>query len=189
MAALIENPNDISLAMVGMVEGNGHPYSWSAIFNGYDAEIMAECPYEVIPEYLAKQPEETFGIPGAKVTHIWTDDPVDAEHVAAASLIPNVVAEPGAVIGEVDAVVVATDKGHEHVERCRPFVEADIPVFVDKPLVDNAADLRTFNRWVAEGKPIMSCSSMRYAKEFIPYRISTHNLGELRYMSITTAKS
>ena len=23
-------------AMLGMVDGNGHPYSWSAIFNGYD---------------------------------------------------------------------------------------------------------------------------------------------------------
>ncbi|MDD3926903.1 MAG: hypothetical protein PHT33_09620 [bacterium] len=29
---------DIRLAMLGMVDGNGHPYSWSAIFNGYDRE-------------------------------------------------------------------------------------------------------------------------------------------------------
>ena len=28
---------EIRLAMLGMVEGNGHPYSWSIIFNGgYD---------------------------------------------------------------------------------------------------------------------------------------------------------
>ena len=32
----------IRIAMLGMVEGNGHPYSWSAIFNGYDPEKMAE---------------------------------------------------------------------------------------------------------------------------------------------------
>jgi hypothetical protein len=30
---------------------------------------------------------------------------------------------------------------------------------------------------------------MRYAKEFAPYRASTHDLGELRFASITTPKS
>jgi len=87
----------------------------------------------------------------------------------------------------VDAVVIPTDKGHEHVERCRPFVEAGLPLFVDKPLVDNARDLETFNVWVAEGKPILSSSCMRYAKEYMPYRASTYELGEIRYASITTS--
>ena len=27
---------NIRLGMIGMNDGNGHPYSWSAIFNGYD---------------------------------------------------------------------------------------------------------------------------------------------------------
>ena len=66
------------------------------------------------------------------------------------------VARPEDVIGEVDAVIIATDKGYEHVERCRPFVEAGLPVFVDKPLADNEEDLRTFVRWVDECRPIMS---------------------------------
>jgi len=175
--------------MLGMVEGNGHPYSWSAIFNGYDKEAMAACPYATIPDYLGRQPKETLGIPGAHVTHIWTDDPKDAAHVARCSLIPNVVREATDVIGQVDAVIVATDIGHEHVQRCRPFVEAGLPVFVDKPLVDNARDLATFNAWVAEGKPIMSSSCMRYAKEFMPYRASAHDLGLIRYASITTPKT
>jgi hypothetical protein len=30
------------------------------------------------------------------------------------------------VIAQVDAVIVATDKGHEHVDRCKPFVEAGL---------------------------------------------------------------
>ena len=179
----------IRLAMLGMVDGNGHPYSWSAIFNGYDAEAMAGCPFASIPDYLGRQPKDTLGIPGARVTHVWTDDPKDAVHVAKCSLVPNVVARPEDVIGHVDAVIVATDKGHEHVERCRPFVEAGLPVFVDKPLTDNAADLRTFNEWIAQGRPILSSSCMRYAKEFEPYRLSTYNLGELRFVSITTPKT
>ncbi len=179
----------IRLAMLGMVDGNGHPYSWSAMFNGYDETAMAECPYAGIPVYLDKQPKHTLRIPNTEVTHICCDDPKDAEHVAKCSLIPNVVTQPADVIGQVDAVIVGTDKGHEHVARCRPFIEAGLPVFIDKPMVDNAEDLKTFNAWAAAGKPFMSSSCMRYAKEFMPYRISTANLGELRYLSITTPKT
>ena len=179
----------IRLAMLGMVDGNGHPYSWSAIFNGYDREAMAACPFAGIPAYLNKEPPESFGIAGARVTHVWTDDPADAPKVAKASLIPHVVRRPEDVIGHVDAVIVATDKGHEHVARCRPFVEAGLPVFVDKPMVDNEADLQTFVRWVKAGAPILSSSCMRYAKEYAPYRLSTRDLGELRFASITTPKS
>lgn len=180
---------EIRLAMLGMVDGNGHPYSWSAIFNGYDPDEMAGCPYAAIPEYLGKEPRESLRIPGARVTHIWTDDPADAVRVAKASLIEHVVDAPEDVIGAVDAVIVATDKGHEHVERCRPFVEAGLPVFVDKPLVDNAPDLAQFRAWIRAGRPILSSSAMRYAKEFLPYRESTHNLGELRFAAITTPKT
>jgi len=181
--------DEIRLAMLGMVEGNGHPYSWSAIFNGYDEEAMASCPYPVIPEYLGKEPKETLQIPGARVTHIWTDDPAQAQHVARCSLIPNVVATDTDVIGQVDAVIVATDKGYEHVDRCRPFVEAGLPLFVDKPMVDNAQDLRVFCDWIGQDRAIMSSSCMRYCKEYMPYRASTHELGELRYVSISTPKS
>lgn len=179
----------IRLAMLGMVDGNGHPYSWSAIFNGFNPAAMAECPFPVIPVYLSKEPPETMRITGAQVTHVWTDDPADAPKVAAASLVPHVVARPEDVIGEVDAIIVATDKGHEHVARCRPFVEAGLPIFVDKPLVDNAEDLKIFQGWVRDGARILSSSCMRYAKEFHPYRLSTHNLGELRFASVTTPKS
>ena len=183
----MENP--IRLAMLGMVDGNGHPYSWSAIFNGYDPEEMAQCPFPVIPQYLGRQPESSFGIGSARVTHIWTDDPEDAVKVARAARIPNIVERPEDVIGAVDAVIIATDKGWEHVERCRPFVEAGLPIFVDKPLVDNARDLDVFRQWIAGGALIMSSSCMAYAKEFLPYRLQTHELGQLRYASITTPKS
>jgi predicted dehydrogenase len=180
--------SDLKLAMLGMVKGNGHPYSWSAIFNGYNPEEMARQPFPRITEYLSREPMETIPIPGASVTHLWTDDPADAELISTACLIPNTVNRPEDVIGEVDAVLIPTDRGGEHVARCRAFVEAGLPIFVDKPLVDNAEDLKQFIAWVESGKQIISSSCMRYAKEYGPYRASTNNLGELRYISITTSQ-
>jgi len=190
MSVLPITRDEIRLAMLGMVEGNGHPYSWSIIINGsYDAKALAACPYPVIKDYIAKQPPGSLGIPGAKVTHVWTDDPADAVQVAAVAHIPNIAERAEDVIGEVDAVLVATDKGFEHVERARPFIEAGIPVFIDKPLCDNRLDLATFSKWVAEGRPLISSSAMRFAKEYVPYHRATHALGQLRHVSATMAKS
>jgi hypothetical protein len=187
---LIKDPNDIKLAMLGMVEGNGHPYSWTAIINGkYDAKVMADCGYPVIPEYLGAAPKEELGIPGAKVTHIWCDDATDAEKVAKATFIPNVVENPEDVIGQVDAVIIPTDKGWEHLDRARPFIEANLPVFIDKPLTDREDHLQQFLKWQSEGKAILSTSAMRYAKEFAAAKSKIDELGELRLITMTTPKS
>ena len=67
--------------------------------------------------------------------------------MARCSLIENVVNKPEDMIGQVDAVICATDIGSEHVDRCRPFIEADIPMFIDKPLVDNEKTFRLFVKW------------------------------------------
>lgn len=180
---------EIKIAMLGMVDGNGHPYSWSAMFNGYNKEYMEDCGFPVIPRYLEKEPPESFGIRGAKITHIWTDNPEDAKKVSRASLIPNIVEKPEDVIGQVDAVIIGTDKGWEHVWRAKPFVDAGLPIFIDKPLADNVEDLKTFIKWVKEGARILSSSSLRYMKEYMPYFASTNELGKLRYINMTMNKS
>ena len=49
-------PAPLRLAMLGLIPGNGHPYSWSAIINGYDRAAMAR---EVVGHAL--DPETTVG--------------------------------------------------------------------------------------------------------------------------------
>src|SRR5512136_14231 len=180
---------EIRLAMLGMIEGNGHPYSWSAIINGYNPEEMAKCPFPAIPQYLAEVPLNTMRIPGARVTCVWTDDPADAPKVAAASRIEKAVARPEDVIGQVDAVIIGTDDGHEHVRRARPFVEAGLPMFVDKPLAINVPDLNQFIRWYNGGKVFLSSSNMRYAPETKQILRQKGQLGELRWITTCTSKT
>ena len=40
--------NPLRIGILGMTEGNGHPYSWSAVFNGYNKEEMQKAP---LPRY------------------------------------------------------------------------------------------------------------------------------------------
>jgi hypothetical protein len=179
----------VRLAMLGMIPGNGHPYSWSAIVNGYDLAAMAACPYPVIPRYLGAQPPGSIGIPGARVTHLWTDDPAEAAAVAAAALIPQIVDRSEEVIGEVDAVFIATDDGFDHVRRARPFVAAGLPVFIDKPLATSLEDLRTFIAWERAGARLLSSSGLRYAAELDACLARLPTLGELRWISGVTCKT
>lgn len=186
---LVKRTDQIRLAMLGMVPGNGHPYSWSAIFNGFDPVAMAGCPYPTIPDYLGRQPAAALGIAGARVTHVWCDDPIEARRVAKAALIPQVVDEPTDVLGHVDAVIIPTDVGYEHVTRVRSFLEAGLPVFIDKPLVDQEEDLRQFVRWHQEGKAFLSTSALRYAREYADCRRRLAEIGALRLITITMSKT
>ena len=180
---------ELKLAMLGMIEGNGHPYSWSGIINGYDPAEMAKCPYAGIPVYMGREPLDSVRISGARVTHIWTDKPEEAPLVAKASLIEHVVSKPEDVIGHVDAVVIATDDGADHVRRARPFVEAGLPVFVDKPMATTVAELKQFMQWHREGAVILSTSGMRYAPEMRQAEAHRVELGDLRWITSFTCKT
>jgi len=185
----IRDPNNIRLGIAGKVSENDHPYSWSAILNGYEPAAMLKYADPVISKYLSAKSAADFGIEGVRVTHIWCDNPDDAQHVAEASKIPNVVERADDMIGQVDAVLIPTDIGHEHVRRAAPFVDAGVPVFIDKPLCDNEHDLNTFADWIADGRAILSCSAFRFATEFESLRAKREELGELRLITMTIAKS
>ena len=179
---------NIRLGILGMTEGNAHPFSWSAIINGYDKEEMYRWTNELYPTilvYLDRQPKETFGIPGVQVTHVCFtgyEERERAENCARAAHIPHVVSRPEEMIGQIDAVICATDIGKEHVERCAPFVEAGTPIFIDKPLTDNEEDLKTIVGWVENGAKIMSSSSLRYNKSLEIFYGNHYELGNIRYI-------
>ena len=169
----------LKLGIMGMSPGNGHPYSWSAIINGdYDKKAMDNCGYAGIPVYLAANCD-TLGIDGAQVTHIWTQEKYISKHIAEASYIDNIVSKPEEMIGKVDAVLLARDDPENHVAMAKPFLDAGVPIFIDKPLAITWADLAYFEEQHAAGKFLMSCSSMRYATENRSVKTEMATLGKI----------
>ncbi len=66
----------------------------------------------------------------------------------------------------VDAVMVLSVDGSVHRERATPFLEAGLPVYIDKPFVTNLADgLRLADLAEKKKTPLFSSSSLRYALE------------------------
>jgi len=178
----------IKLGIIGLSEGNGHPFSWSAIINGrFNPEAIEGCGYDLIPRYLAAN-RDTLGISGAAVTHIWTQEKSLSQKVAAFAGIPNIVDKITDLIGNVDAVILARDDAENHRKMAEPFINADIPIFIDKPLAVNADDLQYFKKEAVKGKIIMSCSSVRYAAELTGVKQNLHTFGQLEYISATGKK-
>ena len=174
----------IKIGIIGMSPGNAHPYSWSSIINGtFNAEEINRIGYPGVLNYLIAN-KDTLGIPAARVTHVWTQDRLISESIAKNSNIANVVDTLEGMIGEVDAVLLSRDDPENHVGMARPFIEAGIPIFVDKPLATNHKDLDWFANESSKGKLIMSCSSMRFANEC---RIVKQEVGTLGELCLTTA--
>ena len=169
----------LKLGVMGMSSGNGHPYSWSAIINGdYNTQEMEKSGYPVIGHYLAAN-RDTLGIDGACVTHIWTQDRKISEHCARASLIDNVVDNYEDLIGQVDAVLLARDDPENHLAMAKPFIDAGVPLFIDKPLAYDRPALDYFTQQHESGKFFMSSSSMRYSAGVQSSRVDMPTIGEV----------
>lgn len=167
------------VAIIGHSEGNGHPFSYSSIVNGYSNRCLADSGWPGIYEYVRRRHRSEFGIEGIRITHAWTQDRAVTEKLCAACMIPNAVAEYQALIGEVDAVIIARDDFETHYQLSMPFLKAGVPVFVDKPLGLKLGELRDLKPFLEEGL-LMSCSGMRFARELDEPRADLISYGNLK---------
>ncbi len=178
----------INIGILGMTEGNAHPYSWSAIINGrFDGNEIIKIGYPGVAAYL-KANKDTLGINDARVTHVWCQERSISESIAASSGISVVVDRYEDMISQVDAIILTRSDTENHVTMARPFIDAGIPIFIDKPLASNHQDLDYFSHEIANGKLIMSCSSMRYSVEALNTKIEFPSLGKLELITAVSKK-
>ncbi len=70
------------------------------------------------------------------------------------------------LLSTVDAVMVLSQEGGVHLERAKPFLEAGMPVFIDKPFACSMHDaLLMADIAQKHNAPLFSSSSLRYALE------------------------
>jgi predicted dehydrogenase len=168
-----------SIGIIGLSEGNGHPFSYSSIINGYSPEGLAASGWPGIYEYVRRRHASEFGLGDWKITHAWTQDEESTKKLCAACRIPNGVGDYREFLGKVDAVIVARDDFELHYEMARPFLEAGLPVFIDKPLSVDVAELQAFKPYLEKGQ-LMSCSGMRFARELDEPRADLASYGRVK---------
>ncbi|WP_020575576.1 Gfo/Idh/MocA family protein [Actinopolymorpha alba] len=125
-------------------------------------------------------------VEGARVAWVWggelRSDQPDAATLAERYDIPHVATEPTERLSETDLVLVVDDTGGgaHHVPLARPFVDAGIPAFLDKPMaVDLAEAKELFALAAKRSTPVTSSSALRFAVELDAERERLAALGAL----------
>ncbi len=178
----------IKLGIVGLSEGNGHPFSFAAIINGFDDDGMRDAGWPFIHNYLKSRHASEFGFDNVQVTHAWTQDPALTKTLARASKIPNVVANIDDMISDVDGVIIARDDHETHYPMAKAFLEQGKFVFIDKPLSIDVAELKFFKPYLENGQ-LMSCAAARYAKELDEIRANIDSFGQMKLIRGTVLSS
>ncbi len=111
---MVESVDEIRIGIVGAE--NTHAVAFARAFN------------------VARDPV------GFRVTHIWGETVADAERAASEGGIARIVGTPEEMLGQVDAVIVAHRDGGRHAAVAQLFLEAGLPVFVDKPICNTLAE-------------------------------------------------
>jgi predicted dehydrogenase len=168
-----------TFGIIGLSEGNGHPFSYGSIINGFSDEGLAASGWPGIYEYVRRRHASEFGLEGWTITQAWTQYPDATKRLCAACRIPHAAADYREFLGAVDAVIIARDDYETHLQMARPFLEAGLPVFVDKPLSVDVSELRILKPYLESGQ-LMSCSGMRYARELDEARAQLPAYGKLK---------
>ena len=106
----------LKIGVLGYNEGNGHPFSYSAIINGYDAVEMEKANWSVIYNYLQAKDSADLNFSDAEVLAVWTPYPEISNNLSKACYIPSIVDQPENMIGLVDAVIIARDDYECHFD-------------------------------------------------------------------------
>ena len=92
----------------------------------------------------------------------------------------TVVDEAEQMIGQIDAVVVLSLSGSVHLERVRPFLEAGLPAYVDKPFACKQADAEEMVRLARKhGTVLFSTSALRFSEDIRRFRERSADYGKL----------
>jgi predicted dehydrogenase len=125
---------------------------------------------------------------GCEVVAMWGADADRARTrtLAASHGVARIVDAPAELVGAVDAVAVLGRQASEHAGQALPFLEAGLPVFVDKPLAARVADAERMVRAAAvSGAPVLSASALRWQPDTQRLRREANEAGGIEAVVAT----
>jgi len=121
--------------------------------------------------------------PGMSVKYVWGETEDFARNAAAKGNIPNIVLDPGEMMGKIDALIVDHRHAKYHLEAATPFVKAGIPTFIDKPFCYRVSEGKEFLAMAREaGTPVSSFSSVRQSDASFDKKKQLETMGEFNHV-------
>lgn len=120
-------------------------------------------------------------IAGARVVALFGLDDKRNEEVARNARIPTIVKRPTDMLGMVDAVIVDFRDGALHYKYARPFLQAGLPTFVDKPMACSLTHARKIVALARRHRaPLMSASGVRFGPRIDEFKRKVGTIGKVR---------
>ena len=139
---------------------NSHAMAFAQIFNGY-------------------KPELADRFPDIRVTAVGGMYPEENRKVYEQCGLDLLCQDPEEMIGQVDAVMVTARDGAYHAAFARPFIEAGIPAFIDKPFTRNPQEAIELARLAkSRGVPLAGGSSVKLCTAVADMQTAVRNAGD-----------
>lgn len=126
-------------------------------------------------------------VAGARIVGAWSSgkEGLSGHHLNAPDMalrfgFEQIAGDPADLIGSIDLAMIIDDYegGALHAELARPFLEAGVPTYVDKPMTLGVADaVALFNLAEQSQTPLMTCSALHFAHEL--KELTDPELGDL----------
>lgn len=120
-------------------------------------------------------------IRGVQVVAVWGETLEFAKKAAEAGQIPTIVDKSEQMLGMIDALMVDHRHAKYHLPAAAPFLEAKVPMFIDKPFCYRAAEGKAFLARARKlGVPVTSFSVLPEQKSFRKFQARVAKAGTLR---------
>lgn len=118
--------------------------------------------------------------PGQRIVALWGSDQERARTLAKRGGGVAVVAQPEEMLGAIDGAIVGDRHGDLHLEHAAPFLEAGLPVFIDKPLANRPRDAEALVAVARRhGAALCSASALRWQRDMDELKRGLTALGAL----------
>lgn len=123
-------------------------------------------------------------VDGAQVVAAWSGGSVMAPEripgfqAELASIGVPIVGSPEQLMEQIDGVLILSLCGDCHLERARPFLEAGIPTFIDKPLACSVSDAEEIIKLADQNQAtLLNSSALRFSREVQESALKNQQLG------------
>ncbi len=118
--------------------------------------------------------------PGVEVLYVWGETDEFAKKAAEKGNIPNIVKDPGEMLGKIDALIVDHRHAKYHLEAATPFVKEGIPTFIDKPFCYRVDEGKEFLAMARKyGTPVTSYSSVAHSNGTYDMKKQVESMGKI----------
>lgn len=158
-------------AIIGANKGNGHPYSFSAIINGYNSKILNKyCEYSVIKKYLKdrKLPENKFK--KYKINYIYTQNNKLSTNISNSCKIPKIIKRINHIPKNVDGIILARDDFKLNNFLISFCLKNKISIFLDKQITKDLQFLNKNKKKIIKFGNLYGGSGVAYCDEFLKFK-------------------